>query len=199
MRPSRTTAADDGGGSFPLDARQMRAAVAVFDDPAYRDWDDLYPLQSAAVATVEALLGAAICGKSVVDHYAGWPADGRLELSAAAIGGEPLRPDQFADLRIVASLPDGETALDATLDVSGDAPAAVLGADALADTADVANPLRAEYGFTPREPLPQTVVEALAAAFRSVFDCRYRGAAPVPDSHIAALLAGGAMLLGPYD
>lgn len=200
MRPSRSTAADAGDDGWPLDARQMRETVAVFDDPAYRDWQDLFPLQAAAVAQVEGLLGAPICGKAVVDYYGCWPADGRLELSARAVGGEPLRTAQFADLRVVAALPGAaETALDAALDLSGDAPAAVLGADApsLADT--VANPLRAEYAFTPQSPLPQTVLEALATSFRSAFDARYRGMAPLPDAQIAALLAGEATLLGPYD
>ena len=201
MRPSRSTTADAGDDGWPLDARQMRETVAIFDDPAYRDWEDLFPLQAAAVAQVEGLLGAPICGKSVVDYYRRLPTDGRLELSAAAIGGQPLLRAQFADLRIVASLPHGETALAAALDLSGDAPAAVLGADApsLADTADVANPLRAEYRFTAQSPLPQTVLEALATAFRSAFDARYRGMAPLPEAQIAALLAGEAALVGPYD
>lgn len=148
MRPSRSTAADTDDGDFLLDGPAMRETVAVFGDPAYKDWVHLYPLQRQAISAVEALLGAPVCAKAVVDYFRCMPVDGRLELSATAIGARPLLAGQIADLRVVASLPGlDEATLSTTLDLSGDTPAAVLGADApsLADTTSVANPLRAEY------------------------------------------------------
>ena len=204
MRPSRSTAADADDGSYLLDGRAMRATVAVFDDPAYDDWRDLFPLQAQAVAAVEALLGAPIGAKTVVDYYCCRPVDGRLDLSARAIGARSLRAEQFVGLRVVASLADREATVAATLDLSADAPAAVLGADAplgsLAD--DVAHPLHVQYEFRPADPLhplPQPVVEAVALAFRGAFDSRYRGGMPVRDADVEALLAGEGELLGPYD
>ena len=190
---------DTGDGSYVLDERQMRATVAVFEDTSYHDWRDLFPLQAQAIAVVEALLGAAVRPKFVVDYYRRRPADGRLDLSVSAIGARPLQAAQITGLRVVASLQGAEATVAARLDLSA-APAAVLGADAaLGSLADIAHPLRAQYEFRPQEPLPPSVVEAIGMAFRSAFDCHYRGAMPVPDSQIEALLAGEGELLGPYD
>lgn len=172
----------------------MRSAVAVFDDAAYDDWSDLFPLQDGAVALVEDVLGAAIRGKAVVDHYGGAPSDGRLDLSARPIGGRPLLQAQFVDATVLA----GGATLAALLDLTGDTPAMVL-SDAVPPLDDVANPLRIEYRFVPQSPLPQAVADAVALAFRSAFDVRYRGGLPVPSAQIETMLAGEAAMLGPYD
>ena len=196
MRPSRTTAADAGDGSWPLDARQMRATAGVFGDPAYDDWADLYPLQDQAVARVEAALGAPICPKRIVDYYACAPPSRRLHLSARPIGAWPLAEAQFVSPQVVASLPAGESTLAATLDLSGDAPAMALSAPG-PPLGDAANPLRAQYRFVPE--VPQFVLDAVALAFRGAFDVRYRGALPLDSAQIDATLNGEALLLGPYD
>ena len=196
MRPSRSTAADTGDGSWLLDARQMRGTVAVFDDPAYDDWADLYPLQDQAVAVVEAVLGAPICPKRIVDYYPCWPPDDRLELSARPIGAWPLAEAQFVSPQVVASLPAGESTLAAALDLSGDAPSVVLSAP-VPPLGDAANPLRVQYEFVPE--VPQIVVDAVALAFRGAFDARYRGALPLDSAQIEAALTGEALRLGPYD
>lgn len=208
MLPSRSTAANTDAGSYPLDARAMREIVAVFDDPAFDDWADLFPLQDQAVAAVEAVLGAPIRAKSIVDHYGCAPADRRLDLSARPVGGLPLRSAQFGALVVTATVPGpAEVVVDAALDLTGDAPAAVLAEDA-PSLADLANPLRAAYQFDPQAPLatmsgwppmPPLVVGAVAFAFRGAFDARYRGAPPLPTEQIEELLAGESVLLGPYD
>lgn len=196
MRPSRTTVADTGDGSWPLDARQMREAVAVFDDPAYDDWQDLFPLQDAAVSRVEAVLGAPICPKRIVDYYACAPPSRRLHLSARPIGAWPLADAQFVSPQVVASLPARESTLAATLDLGGDAPSMVLSAP-VPSLGDAADPLRVQYEFAPETP--QFVVDAVAVAFRGAFDARYRGALPLDSAQIEAALNGEAMPLGPYD
>ena len=196
MRPSRTTVADTGGGGYPLSAAHMRDTVAIFDDQAYDNWRDLFPLQDAAVARVEAVLGAPICPKRIVDYYACAPPSRRLHLSARPIGAWPLAEAQFVSPTVVASLPAGESTLAATLDLSGDAPSVVLSAP-VPPLGGAANPLRVQYEFVPS--VPQIVVDAVALAFRGAFDVRYRGALPLDPARIEAALNGEALLLGPYD
>ena len=196
MRPSRSTAEDTEDGLWALTATQMREAAAIFDDSAYDD-RDLFALQDAAIRAVESVLGAPARVKRVVDSYA-TPGDGRLELSARPFGAAPLGASQFASLQVVASTSSGEATLDASLDLSGDAPA-VVPSEAVPQLFEaVALPLRCQYLFDPG-PLPQHVVEAVAVAFQGVFDSRYRGAPPLPLDRIEDALAGDAELLGPYD
>ena len=166
----------------------------MFDDPAYDDWHDLFPLQDAAVSRVDAALGAPICPKRIVDYYACALPSRRLHLSARPIGAWPLAAAQFVSPKVVASLPAGESTLAATLDLGGDAPSMVLSAPvpSLGDAA-----LRVQYEFLPEAP--QFVVDAVALAFRGAFDVRYRGALPLDSAQIEAALNGEAVLLGPYD
>ena len=179
MKPARTALSPAASGEIaepPVSEAELRAvSIAGRDAEAYPA-RVLYDVLDAAVAGVEASIGASLVPRAVVDYFPVW-GDRKLELSQVVPGMEPWTAARYGSLRVYAVGDDGaETdVVGWRLSTGGAFPAVLLNGLSLPSIGSwEPNPVRASYQYRPGD-LPPKLREAVVSAFRLAFEARSAG------------------------